>query len=292
MGDFASEKTLPESIGIIAGSGQFPFLVARGARARGLKVFICGFENNADPALAGEADAFVMLNLGKLGGLIKFFKKNKVRHLCMAGAVSKPRALDIRPDFRATLLMMKLSRNKGDDAILRAVTEALESEGMTVLPPDRLVPGLRGNPSGVLSKRQPNREEWADLLFGWKVVKAVGGLDIGQAVAVRSGIVVAVEAIEGTDSMLRRAGDLGGAGCSLIKAAKPGQEDRVDLPSLGDKTLKLMAENQFSALAFEADKTLFFDFAGAMDIADAAGITVVGVPADAESFFAEYARLP
>jgi DUF1009 family protein len=173
---------------------------------------------------------------------------------------------------------------KGDNAILRVVAAELESEGIAIVRPDALAPDLRG-PQGVMGRKKPSSEEWSDIRFGWNIAKAIGGLDIGQSVAVRSGIVVAVEAIEGTDAMLARAGELGGAGCTLVKVLKPGQDERLDLPALGKGTLELLARHKFVGLAFEAEKTIFFDLAGALEVADAAGIAVVGVPAEAETFF-------
>lgn len=271
-------------IGIMAGSGQFPFMVAQGAREKGLKVIICGFEDNTDPALAEHADAFAIFNLGQLGKLIDFFKKHTVSRACMAGAISKPRALNFRPDMRAAKLLFRLAKSKGDDAILRAVAGELESEGIAIVRPDTLAPRLLG-PEGVLSRRKPTAEEWEDIRFGWNTSKTLGAMDIGQCVVVRSGMVIAVEAIEGTDATLNRAGELGGGSCTMVKTVKPGQDERLDLPSLGRGTMELLARHKYACLAFEAGKTLFFDLDAALTVADKAGIVVVGVPENAEAFF-------
>ncbi len=268
----------------MAGSGQFPFLVAKGAKKRGLKVVVCGFEGNTDPSLEAEADRFTMLNLGQLGGLIDFFKKNNVARACMAGAISKPKALDLRPDMRAAKLLFRLASHKGDDALLRAVAEELHSEGIEVVRPEILVPELR-SPEGIVGKRRPTDEEWRDIRFGWRIAKTLGAHDIGQCVAVRNGIVVAVEGIEGTDAMLARAGELGGPGCVTVKVAKPGQDERLDMPSIGAATMEVLARYKYAALAFEAGKTLFFDRKAGIAAADQHGIALVGVPEDAESFF-------
>ncbi|MDR2668439.1 MAG: UDP-2,3-diacylglucosamine diphosphatase LpxI [Desulfovibrio sp.] len=262
-----------ERIGIIAGSGQFPFLVARGAAERGLGVVICGIAGNADPALAEFTEDFVMLPVGQLNKLIKFFKSRKVGRLCMAGAVSKVKALDIRPDFRAAGLIIKLA-GKGDDALLRAVADILQGEGFNVVRPDDLVPGLRCSP-GVLGKIQPDAYTRKDMEFGITIAENIGAMDIGQCVAVRRGIVVAVEAVEGTDAALIRGGELGGAGCTAVKVLKPGQDKRMDLPSVGAGTLEIMARYRYACLAFDARGTLFFDREAALAEADAAGIAVV-----------------
>lgn len=271
------------SIGIMAGSGQFPFLVARGARSNGLRVVICGFQGNADPALETEADVFTMVHLGQLGKLIDFFKSNGVARACMAGAISKPKALDIKPDFRVAKLMFKLVGNKGDDAILRAVAEELHSDGITVVPPDDLAPGLR-SPAGILGRVTPDKDAWDDVRFGYRIAKAVGALDIGQCVVVRSGIVIAVEGIEGTDAAIARGGELGGPGCTVVKVVKPNQDRRLDLPSIGAGTLELLAKYKMSCIAFDAEGTLFFDREAGLARADGNGIAVVALPREAEGF--------
>jgi len=270
----------------MAGSGQFPLLVARNAQANGQRVVICGFHGNTDPALAADADQFCMVHLGQLGTLIGFFKQNGVTRACMAGAISKPRALDLKPDFRAAKLMFKLAGNKGDDAILRAVAEELQSEGISMVRPDTLVPALR-SPAGILGRVRPGHEILADVRYGYGIAKAVGALDIGQCVVVRSGMVIAVEGIEGTDATIARGGELGGAGCTVVKVVKPDQDRRLDLPSIGAGTIELLARYKMACLAFDADGTLFFDREIALAAADKHGIAVVGLPREAEAFFKE-----
>ncbi|MBG3875454.1 LpxI family protein [Desulfovibrio oxamicus] len=265
-----------ESIGIIAGKGQFPALVARGARAEGLSVVMCGFHGHTDEALEHEADAFAMLHLGQLGKLIDFFRDNNVRRLCLAGAISKPRALDLRPDLRAAKVLFRL-RAKGDDAILRAVIDELESEGLAVVQPASLVPGLRA-PEGVLTKRPPSDEEWADIRYGWPIAHVLGRLDIGQCIVVKRGMTVAVEGMEGTDATLRRGGELGGEGCVAVKVVKPGQDDRIDLPALGAGTIRVLADYGYTCLALEAGKTLFFDREESIALADKHDISIISMP--------------
>lgn len=278
-----------ETIGIMAGSGQFPFLVARGARTLGWRVVMCAFHGFADPALEAEADDFIMLHLGRLGDLINFFKKHGATKVCMAGAISKPKAIsDIKPDFRVTKLMLKLAgKAKGDDAILRAVAEELQSEGISILSPNTLVPGLNTH-SGVLSARQPDADIWRDASFGWNIAKQVGAMDIGQCVVVRSGIVTAVECLEGTDAAISRGAELGGPGCMAVKVVKPGQDKRIDLPSVGAATIELLARHKFAGLAFEASGSLFFDKAKALELAKEHNICIIAVPAEADSFFAPH----
>lgn len=276
-------------LGIMAGSGSFPFLVARGARAQGFKVVVCGFHDNADPALGDEADAFTLLHLGQFGKLIDFFKQHGVRQVCMAGAINKPKAWSVKPDFRAARILLRLIRHKGDDAILRAVTKELEGEGFVVVRPDSMAPSLRG-PEGVLGKVRPTEAIWRDIRFGWDIAKALGSLDVGQCVVVQNGVVIAIEAVEGTDAAVSRAGELVGEDCVAVKIIKPGQDERLDMPSLGSVTLENLARHKYAALAFEAGKTLFFDREEALRIANASGIAVVGVPEDAGGFFASHIK--
>ena len=150
-----------ECIGILAGGGQLPFLVADGARAQGQRVAAAGFPGNTDPALAGRVDAFAELKLGQLGKLIAFFKAESVRRVVLAGSIDKPRALDIRPDMRAMKLIMRLA-TRGDDSVLRAVAGELEGEGMAVVSALDLVPDL-ACPAGVLSRKKPSKEQWEEI---------------------------------------------------------------------------------------------------------------------------------
>ena len=269
---------MTHAIGIVAGGGQFPVLVARGARERGRRVVMAGFVGHTDPGIAAEADVFAMYHLGQIAKLIAYFKQNGVTELCFAGAVSKPKALDLRPDFRAMKLLFSL-RGKGDDALLRCLAEELAGEGLALVQPSALVPGLVA-PSGVLTRRSPTPEAWDDIRFGWPIAQTVGKLDIGQCIVVRSGIVVAVEGIEGTDACLERGGELGGKGCTAIKIFKPGQDNRLDQPAIGPRTVEVMARHGYVCLAFQAGAALFFDREKALALADDAGIAIVGLPSE------------
>ena len=269
---------MPEILGIIAGSGQFPVQVARGARAQGLGVVMAGFHGHTDPAIAVEADAFAMMHLGQLNRLIDFFRGHSASRVCFAGAVSKPKALQLRPDLRVLQLMFRL-RGKGDDAILRCLAEEFAGENLPVVQAASFVPGLAA-PLGVVSARKPARDDWDDIRFGWPIARAVGQMDIGQCVVVRSGIVIAVEALEGTDAALERGGLLGGRGCTAIKIFKPGQDERIDQPAIGPRTFALMARCGYACIAYQAGKTLFFDPDESLAIADRANIAVIGLPDD------------
>lgn len=266
-----------ETIGLIAGGGRFPFLVAAGAREHGHRVAALGLAGQTDPALAAAVDAYATIHLGQLGRLLSFFKREKATTIVMAGTVNKARAMDFRPDWRAARLYFRLhGKAKGDDALLRALVGEFESHGFRVAGPHALVPELL-TPAGVLTVRAPTPAEWADVRFGYAAARRLGELDIGQTVVVKKQVVVAVEALEGTNACLARAGTLVRGGMSVVKVFKPGQETRADLPSVGLDTVRLMARIKATCLAVEAGKSLFFDLAPAIAEAQAAGIAVVGL---------------
>lgn len=265
-------------LGLIAGAGQFPSMVIQGAQAQGLRVAAAGFSGHSDPGLAQQADAFTMLHVGQLGKLLTFFKKQGVTQVVLAGSIDKPRALDIRPDFRAAKVLWRM-RNKGDDALLRALIAELEAEGFAVRQAAAFLPDLRA-PQGVLSKRPPTQEEWEDLQFAWQVAEAVGRLDIGQCVVVKRGVVAAVEALEGTDAAIARGAALAGSGCVTLKRCKPGQDERVDLPAVGLETVRALVAAKASCLGLEANKTLFFDSQEALELATRHKICVLGLTGD------------
>ena len=266
---------MPRSLGIIAGSGQFPAMAARAAREAGMRVAVAGLHGNADAGLASAADAWREFKLGQLAAMIRFFKDNEVATVVFAGAVNKPRALDLRPDFKAVRLMLGL-RAKGDDAVLRAVAGEFEAEGMAVVSPLTLLPSL-ATPEGALTRRSPSQGQWEELRHAWDTAKAMGALDVGQAVAVRSGIVLAVEAIEGTDAMIRRAGELARGPFTVVKVAKPGQDLRLDMPAAGMRTIESMHEAGARCLGLQAGASILFDREAALALARDKGITVVGL---------------
>ena len=272
MQDSREERT----VGIIAGGGQFPRLIAQEARRKGLSTVVCGFHGNTDPELETLADAFQLLHLGQLNKLLAWFHEHGVRRLCMAGTINKPRALDFRPDFRAARVIFSL-RTKGDDSLLRAVLGELEKEGFHIVSAADIVPSLRC-PRGTLTRRSPTPEEWENIRFGWPIVTEMGRMDIGQCIVVRQNMVVAVECLEGTDATRRRGAELGGKGCIALKKVKPGQDERVDLPSIGLATIQNLIEGGYTALAVEADKTLFFDRDESLRLADKNKLAIVALP--------------
>lgn len=265
-----------EVIGLIAGGRKFPFLVARRAHEAGQKVVAAGFRGHTNPDLAGAVDVYEEFHIGQLAKTLKFMKANGVSRVVFAGAINKPKAMDIRPDFLAAKILFKLASNKGDDAILSSVADEFEKQGITVGSALELIPGL-ATPEGVLTRNVPSGDEWEDLRTAWPKAKAIGKMDIGQTLVVRSGIVLAVEGPEGTDAAIRRAGELGGGGSVLCKVYKPGQDLRIDLPACGLNTVQTMIEIGGKCIGLEAHKSIFFDREEAIELADKHGVSVVGL---------------
>lgn len=266
----------PQPIGLIAGGGQFPLLFARAARKRGRAVVAAAHVNESDPALASEVDHLCWVKLGQLGKIINHFKKNGVTEAVFAGAITKTRIFkDVLPDFKGLSLWNKIDARQ-DDAILRAVAQTLEQEGIRVLASTIYLEHLLF-PAGVLTRKKPSSGEVEDIRFGWNIAREIGRLDIGQCVVVRQRTVLAVEAIEGTDAAIRRGGKLADRGAVVVKLKKPGQDFRFDLPATGSATIATLAEVGGSVLAVEAGQSLLFDREAMIAAADQAGIAVVGV---------------
>jgi UDP-2,3-diacylglucosamine hydrolase len=264
------------ALGLIAGEGQFPFLISRGAARQGIQVFAVGFKGHTDENLAQEVEEFRLLKLGQLDKLIGFFLSREVHRVVLAGAIHKPSALQLRPDLRAMRLVLRLS-SRNDSSLLRGLALELEGEGMRIVSPLEYVPDLV-MPKGLLTRRKPTAREREDIDFGWGLAKELGRLDVGQCIVVHEKVIVAVEAIEGTDEMLRRAGKLlkkpGGV---VVKIFKPGQDLHIDQPSVGLQTIEVMHGAGLSCLAVEAGRSLFFDRRESLALADRSGICVVGV---------------
>ncbi|MDU9049036.1 MAG: UDP-2,3-diacylglucosamine diphosphatase LpxI [Candidatus Electrothrix sp. Rat3] len=266
-------------IGIIAGGGQFPLLFTEAAQERKRRVVAVCHQNETQAELEHRADVSCWVKLGQLGKIIRFFHEQGVREAVFCGTITKTRMFrDIFPDFKGLTLWNKIDKRL-DDAILRAVSGALEKEGIKVLASTCYLDHLFF-PKGILGKRKPSREQLADIRFGWRIAREIGRLDIGQCVVVREGAVLAVEAIEGTDAAIRRGGQLSGSGAVVVKMKKPGQDFRFDLPATGTKTIETLASVKGSVLAVEAGQSLLFDRDTMIAAADQAGIVVVGVQED------------
>jgi len=263
-------------LGIIAGSGQFPLLVARSARKSGLQVVAVAHRGETDPALEAEVDSITWVRLGQLGQLIKALKKHDVCSAVMAGGIRKLKMFEnVMPDLKGIGLMSKLAIFHDDD-ILRAVSGELKKAGIEIVSSTTHVPELVA-PPGVLTRRRPSRGEMQDIHFGWRIAKELGRLDIGQCVVVRRKTVLALEAIEGSDETILRGGRLGQERVVVVKVSKPEQDMRFDVPSVGAQTIESMLKVKASALAIEAGKTLLFNKDEMISLADRGGISIYSV---------------
>lgn len=266
---------MTKTLGLIAGGRKFPFMVADKAREAGWRVAAVGFSGNTDPALAEHVDAFEMLHLGQLKRCIAFMKNNGASSVVFAGAINKPKAMDIRPDLLAAKLLFRL-KGKGDDAILSTVLDEFESQGLNVGDPLEFVPRL-ATPVGPLTQKRPSTEDMDDLREAWPKAKAVGQMDIGQSLLIKAGIVLAVEGPEGTDAAIARAGSLSSKGCVLCKICKPGQDMRIDRPAAGLNTVRSMIEAGGTCIGLEAGRSIFFDQDEAVALAEQHGISIIGL---------------
>ena len=267
------------SIGILAGGGRLPGLIARACRDEGREVLVIAFEGETDPATC-EGVPHRWLGLGAVGALLKALRQFGCQEVVLAGAIRRPSFSTLKLDLRGMRLVGRIAgvKNKGDDALLSLVVDELEREGFTVVGADDLIATLRA-PEGVIGQRAPDAEAERDIAIGVEAARTLGAQDIGQAVVVQGGRVLGVEGAEGTDALIARCAALQqtGPGAVLVKVKKPGQERRTDLPTIGVTTIERLAEAGFSGVAVEAGETLILERAKAVARADEHGVFMVGV---------------
>jgi DUF1009 family protein len=264
------------TIGLIAGGGRFPILFAESARRAGHRVVAAAHVNQADPALEQAVDACSWVKLGQFGRVVEVLRAAGCSQVVMLGSITKARFFrDAWLDALGVQIIARLAV-KTDDSVLRAIARALEERGIPVTDPaiylqDRLAT------EGVLGRREPTEEEWADARYGLELARAVGRLDLGQTVVVKDRMAIAVEALEGTDACIRRGGELARGGAVVVKAVKPEQDRRFDLPAVGPDTIESMKEAGCTVLAVEAGATLVMDLDEMVRRADKAKIAIVGL---------------
>ncbi len=262
-----------DKIGLIAGGGQFPIIFSKKAKDRGFAVYAAAYSNEADPDLKNYVDAIEWIHLGQIKRIIKFFKTYNITQAVMMGAIKKTRMFsDVRPDMKAISLLASMIHTH-DDGILRAFARVLEKEGIIIQESTFLLPELLAT-KGCWTKRKPRRSERSDIDLGWNLVKEIGRLDIGQCVVIGGGSVLAVEAIDGTDPTIKRGGKLG-KGAVVVKACKPNQDVRFDIPAVGLETIRIMHEAGAKVLVIEAGRTVVFDREEMIAFANKSGISIV-----------------
>ena len=266
-------------LGLIAGNGRFPFLVLDAARAMGYEVTIIAIKEEAFPELAQAAArapraALHWVSLGHLGTFLDILKKAGVTRAVMAGQVKHTRIFGIIPDMTALSLLRRLG-SRNTDSLISAVADLMNDHGIELINSTQLLQPLLATP-GVMTERAPTAAERKDIEFGYRMADAIAALDIGQTIAVKHQAVVAVEAMEGTDEVIGRAGFLAGPGVSIVKVAKPQQDMRFDVPVVGLATIQAMRRASATALSLDAGKTLIFDRADFFASANEGGIAVIG----------------
>ncbi|MGQ9857870.1 MAG: LpxI family protein [Thermodesulfobacteriota bacterium] len=264
-----------DRIGLIAGSGPLPLLFAKEAGEVGLKVVAVAHLGETSSELEQSVESVTWVRVGELGKLVAAFQEQEVRSVVFLGGIDKKRALrELHLDEWAMRLIGRLQM-RGDDTLLGALAAELESLGMRVLSSQQLLsPWLAQE--GVLTRQVPTEQQQRDVRLGIKALERLGALDIGQTVVVKEGVILAVEAIEGTDQAIRRAGALGGVGAVVVKGSKPGQDMRFDVPVVGEMTIQTMLEVGAKVLALEAGRTLLIQRPTAVDLADSHGIVLLG----------------
>jgi DUF1009 family protein len=272
-------------VGLIAGWGRYPLVLAEALRRRGCRLVGLGVKDHVDPRLRGLCDVYEELGLGQIGRGLRVFRHHRVHHATMAGKVHKVELFRPFywwrhfPDWECVRTFfphfVSQTRDFKDDSLLGTVVAAFARYGITMVPATDLLPEVLVK-MGILSQRHPTRREARDIAFGWQLAKQMGGLDIGQTVVVKGLAVLAVEAIEGTDLCIRRAGELCTAGgLVVVKVAKPQQDMRFDVPTVGLKTLESLVAAGGRVLAIEAEKTILIDEPQVVDFANRHRVALV-----------------
>ena len=262
-------------IGLIAGDGRFPIIFADNVRRLGFTVSAIAHVGTTLPELESYVEHIHWLKIGQFGKALAALKQDGIGQAVMLGGIKKTNVFTtLRPDLRALAIFSRLKHWK-DDAILRAVAGELEREGIEILDSTFGLQDILAE-EGYLTSKKPSKKEVEDIQFGWETLETLGMLDIGQCVVVKNGVIVSVEAVEGTDEAITRGGKLGGKGAVVIKRTKPQQDLRFDLPAIGPQTIQTMISVQATALAIEAGRTVIIDREDVLSQANEAGISIVG----------------
>jgi UDP-2,3-diacylglucosamine hydrolase len=275
-----TENAVPSDWGLIAGNGDFPFLVLEGARSRGIDMAVIAIREEASQGLERVTKRLHWVSLGELSRTIELLHQEGVKQAVMAGQVKHNKIFSaIRPDWRLAKLLLSLPA-KNTDSLIGAVARVLHDEGIELVDSTSFLGSLLPA-AGVLTQRAPDEAESRDMAYGLEVARHIAGMDLGQMVVVRDGACVAIEAMEGTDETIERAARIvGGQRLVVVKVSKPQQDMRFDVPVIGLRTIEVMKKSNASALAIDAGKTLLFDREAMIRSADDAGIAIQAFPAE------------
>jgi DUF1009 family protein len=267
-----------KKLGLIAGNGKFPLIFAAEAKREGFSVIAVAHRDETDAAIEKLVDETTWIYVGQLGKIIRTFQRAGVKEAVMAGGIRKVKLFgNFRPDIRGARFLAKL-KSREDDALLRGIAGELASDGIRIIDSTFCLSEIIPQP-GVLTKRSPLPAQWEDVKLGFQTAKEIGRLGVGQTVVVKNRVVVAVEAVEGTDAAIRRGGELSKSGCVVVKVSKPQQDLRFDVPAVGVETVKFLRDAGAAVLAVEAGKTILLEKEQLLRDADASGIAVVAVAA-------------
>ena len=278
-----ADPSKQHTVGIIAGEGIFPFLVARGARAAGHRVVAIGLNGSVAPELAGEVDAYKTVGLARMNQWIRWLRKFGVDETIMVGRVRKvqlyQRGAYLRyvPDLRSLLIFLKLVwRDKRDQTVLQTVANELAAEGLPLTDSTKYCADQLAT-AGAMGRRQPSEAQWADIRLGYELAATISRMEIGQSIAIADQNVVAVEALEGTNAMIERAGELcRRGGWTLIKVANTHADMRIDVPTVGTQTIEKLKAARAGCLVLTPGKTILLEKPKVLELADKYGIAVVG----------------
>ena len=260
--------------GLIAGNGRFPFLVVEGARRAGAQLSVVAIREETDPEIERVADRVLWVGIGQLGKMIRFFKTEGVRQAIMAGQVKHVQIFSgALPDARMLKMLLRLPR-RNTDALIGGVANELAADGIELIDSTTFLTDLLPQP-GVLTRRAPDKQELANIAYGLEVAREIARLDLGQTIAVRACACVAIEAMEGTDACIRRAGELVKGRLTIVKVAKPNQDMRFDVPVVGIPTIQTMIDARATCHSIAAGKTLMFDREEMIRFADKHKIAIV-----------------
>ncbi len=265
----------PDALGIIAGSGVYPLILADAARVAGVKkIVVAAFTDETSPEISNRADEIEWLRVGQLGRLLNFFRDASLRHAIMAGQIAPDNLFSLRPDFKAMFLLARL-KQRNAESIFGAIADQLAEFGVELLPATTFLDHLLAPAGHIAGPKLKEREE-EDITFGFEIAKQLSALDVGQTVVVKNGTVLAVEAFEGTNEAIRRGGSLGKKNAIVIKVTKPNQDMRFDVPVIGTETLRVAAEAKVRAIAVEAGRTLLLEKAALVALAERSKISLLG----------------
>src|SRR5262249_50538235 len=273
---FAYKRSMqpPHVLGIIAGNGAYPRLLATGARKAGVETIIAAaFTDETDPVLEKHVDVLEWMRVGQLGRLLKFFRGQDIHHAIMAGQIAPKNLFDLRPDLKALMLLGKL-KERNAESIFAAIADELAKIEVDLLPATTFLDDSLAQPGLIAGPKLSPRQEH-DIELGWAVEKEIARLDIGQTIILKNGTIVAVEALEGTNEAIKRGGTLAHEGAVMIKVSKPNQDMRFDVPVVGIETVRIAAESGVRVIAVEAGKTLLLERDAVIALANGSNMSVV-----------------